>query len=513
MTVPEYQVHIDWDDDGTFTGTGEDVSERVDVGRSLVHVEYGRDQSRALAPTQPGLAGLDVNNETRDYTPGNTASPLYGLLGPGHRLRIQAVHASTTYPLYQGFVADYDVDPDVAEPRLHLSGIDALGRLAAVKLSTPLHHAIRTGEAIGLVLDAVGWPAADRDLDLGATTIPWWWEDGTDAAAAIDRIVQSEGPPALATVDSDGLFVFRDRHHRLQRAASLTSQVTFHCENEPVLSAQMSLDYGWSDIINDIAFDVPERQPGSAPAVVWDSDLAHSVADGETLSLTATSGDPFTGAVTPVEGTDYQLRSGTVEVSLSRTSGASVTILVKGVGGPAVIDSLQLRALPVSVARTVVVSVEDPASIQQYGRRSYPRQVPPWVNANDALAVAEVILGQRAHRLPTVTFMVKGLSDARLTQQLSRDLSDRITIDADTADLNDEFFIERISHDIDGIEHRTTFGCEQAVGQITDAFTFDVSGRGFDDGRFGLVGLDDPDAMFIFDHATQGQFDVGQFAH
>jgi hypothetical protein len=42
-------------------------------------------------------------------------------------------------------------------------------------------------------------------------------------------------------------------------------------------------------------------------------------------------------------------------------------------------------------------------------------------------------------------------------------------------------------------------------------FTFDVAGAGFDDGVFDPTGADNPENVFIFDHATQGQFDFGRF--
>jgi hypothetical protein len=130
---------------------------------------------------------------------------------------------------------------------------------------------------------------------------------------------------------------------------------------------------------------------------------------------------------------------------------------------------------------------------------------------NDAEAIADVILGQRAERLPIVTIRLFG-NDTRLTQQLTRDLSDRITIiDADTG-LNDEFYIEQIDHVISSSQqHETVFGCEKVPSTVGTPFTFDGTGKGFNDGAFGLTGLDDPATVFLFDHATQGKFDVGLF--
>ena len=77
-----------------------------------------------------------------------------------------------------------------------------------------------------VVLDAVGW-TGPRDLDLGATFVHWWWLEEVDAFTAVTDLVSSEGPPSIAYVGPDGTFIFRDRHHRLLRAASLTPQATF----------------------------------------------------------------------------------------------------------------------------------------------------------------------------------------------------------------------------------------------------------------------------------------------
>ncbi len=63
-----------------------------------------------------------------------------------------------------------------------------------------------------------------------------------------------------------------------------------------------------------------------------------------------------------------------------------------------------------------------------------------------------------------------------------------------------------------GPVHYVSFGCEQAGIVVSDnPFTFDKTGAGFDDGVFGGTGSDDPATVFIFDHPTQGQFDVGRF--
>ena len=114
------------------------------------------------------------------------------------------------------------------------------------------------------MLDALEWPTTKRDIDTGATTIRWWWEDNTDGLTALNRVVESEGLPALLTVDTSENVVFRDRHHRVTDAASLTSQATFRgTGTEPVHSGTMRYDHGLRDIINTVVWDIAEYAQGS----------------------------------------------------------------------------------------------------------------------------------------------------------------------------------------------------------------------------------------------------------
>lgn len=512
MAIADYEFHIDWNGNGDFSDISEDVTGDV-LRREPLSIVYGRDQTRSLSPMRAGEASFLLNNISRDYSPENDSSPLAGNILPGRPVRIRATHNLQTHSLFRGFTDDYDVLPDLTERAVKLTFLDALARFRGTEISTELHHGIRTGEAIGLILDAIGWPKADRDLDLGATFIRWWWKNETDAFTTLEEIVNSEGPPALATVGPDGKFVFRDRHHRLTDAASLTSQATFSdVDIEPVFSRPLIYDHGWRDIINSVTLSVQERSPTDVAEVVWSSDATYSIADGETLPVRTQLSDPVINAISPVAGIDYRIRSGTVTVSLIHTTGTAITISLTASGGPAIVDQLQLRAFPVEVRRTVQVHVEDSVSIDRYGRRTGSINA-PFANVHDALAIAEIILAHRAERLPIVQMLVINKTVERLTEQLGRDLSDRITIVEPELGLNDDFYIEQIAHhSIGSFRHETTFGCEQAPTQIDSAFTFDVAGRGFGDGKFGLGGLSDPDNIFRFDTAGQG-FDDGLLAY
>jgi len=517
-------LRIDWNNDGDYSDTGENVTSRV-LADSTLTVEYGRDQARALSPMASGRMAFELNNRSRDYSPENTASPLAGNVLPARRVRWQRTLSAVTYTMFQGFLDDFDVLPDLEQRSVRISCLDALARLRDTKISTTVYQGIRTGTAIGLVLDAIGWPATDRDLDPGATLIRFWWEDDTDAWQAVERLLNSEGPPSICYVDPDGKFVFRDRHHRLLRAASTTSQATFRGSGaEPLMSPPLVYDHGWRGVVNSITYSVGERAPAGELAVVWSSDETINLSEGQTIEITAQATDPFIGAVTPEAvvpsddpdqgpGADYTLLSGAVTFMLSRTTGASTTIRITATlgAGPVVLRGLRLRAYPVPVVTTVKVAAEDSSSIAKYGDRS-PSQDAPWVNRYDAEAIAHIMLAQRAERLPVVSMRLISGSDTRLTQQLARDLSDRVTIIEPETGLSDDFYIERAQHTVShgGLIHETVFGCEKVAPVVDPVFRFDTAGAGFDDGKFG-DGQDDPSNLFIFDVAGHG-FDDGVFA-
>jgi hypothetical protein len=497
------------------TGPGADITARVQ-SREPVTISYGRDQYRSLSPAGPAEASLLLDNRSRDYTPENATSPLAGYVLPNRGLLVEATWGGKAHTLFRGATDAFTVMPGREDRSVQVTVVDALAAFRGEVISTDLHVGIRTGQAVHAILDAVGWPAHARDVDAGATAIRFWWEEQTDAGAALDRVVRSEGPPATVFVSASGEFIFRDRHHRLIRDASVTSQATISATSEPAFSAPLVYDQGWRDIVNSVTLSVDDRSPAAELEAVWTSDATHLLASGETRTIRAELSDPVIGAVVPEPGVDYQLRSGDVTVSLSRTSGASITLFVTASGaGPAVLDTMQLRAYPVTVRSTTQVHAEDSTSIGRYGRRSYTQEA-PWACPADAEAIAETILAHYAERLPIVSFrMVSSESKpARLAQQLERDLSDRVTVVDPETGLDGPLFIDRIEHTISqaGRVVESTFGCEKAFVPAGNLLRFDVAGRGFDDGVFAERGVSEASTVFRFDVAGRG-LDDGVLAY
>ena len=516
MATADYDFLVDWNDDGDFSDTGEDITARVMRAGGAVKFAYGRDQARSLGAIRAGETGFRVNNESKDYSPDNASSPLFGNLRPGRPVLIQATFNSTTYELFKGFLDGYELRPASSGPStVEFTALDLLHRLGQAKFSTALHDSLQTGEALHVLLDEIGWPEDARDIDQGATTLRWWWEEGTDGFTALKRIIDSEGPPAFAFVGSGGMFVFRDRHHRFLRTESKTVQATFRASGtEPLFSEPMGYNVGWRDLINQVVIEVEERE-AQPVQTVWSTTSEYVLVAGETLTLDVKPNDPFLGAINPIVGTDIILRSGSSPtVNISRNSGQSLVLTVTATNNT-VIQQMRVRGQPVPVVRKVRVVAENTESIEKHGVRSDVEITPVWANVHDALAIGKVIVAQRGERLPVVSIAVNNGHADRLTQILSRDLSDRIhIIETNETGLDDDFFIEKIEHEITevGKKHVATFSCERAFIDNTatpNYFTFDKAGSGFNDGVFGEDGLIQSDKIFILgDVGDNGKLDV-----
>lgn len=505
-----WSVGIDWDADGYDAGD-DDVTSRA-LMPATIQAEYGRDQARALLPMTSGRATAELDNQDKELSPDNVDSALSGRILPARPWRVQARMDGVTYTVFAGHLDDYTLRPRLGERTVQISGLDAVARLKNTRISTALYEGVRTGTAIGHVLDAIGF-TGERDLDPGATVIRWWWAEDEDAFTAISELVESEGPGAFVHADANGGIVFRDRHHRLLNDASTTPQAFFEPGTD--LSFQdMTLDLGWSDIVNKIQTKVDEWDPAPVAETVWESADVRTIGASATLEIAVTVDDP----VVDPELT-FTTLAGSVTSAIVQNTAQGLTLQLTAGGADAVVQDLVVTGQPVQVRRSYQVEAEDSTSIGRYGERDPLQLRARWAGVHDAAALADLVLAARAERAPLVTItLISGTREAgdaaRVKQQLGRDLSDRVHIrELDNTCVDYDMFLERIKHRISdgGMLLATEFTLEKAAQQAANVFRFDDADYGFDNGVFAAAGLDDPEAIFIFDDADRG-FGEGVFA-
>ena len=132
-----------------------------------------------------------------------------------------AADPSQGHWLFTGFIESWDyrfLDGALggqSAPVVELTVVDGLKNLRNVKLDDVDYPQEQAGARIGRVLDALGWPAADRNLDPGHTAIQAANELTDETALShLDKVLLSE--LGALFVDSRNAMTFQERYRRLR---------------------------------------------------------------------------------------------------------------------------------------------------------------------------------------------------------------------------------------------------------------------------------------------------------
>jgi hypothetical protein len=186
----------------------------VDVSNLVDSIKTNRGRTANSDVFQTGTLSLRIIDQTGAFNPLNPASPYYSLLTPMRKVTITASYGTTTYPIFAGYITSYSTTTpkDVGEVvYTTISAVDGF-RLANNAQITTVSSATAgqtTGTRIGKLLDAIGWPSSQRDIDAGQTTVQA--DPGTlrNALGAMQNIESTEY--GALYMDALGNFVFQDR--------------------------------------------------------------------------------------------------------------------------------------------------------------------------------------------------------------------------------------------------------------------------------------------------------------
>ena len=477
MSNATYAVRVDWNADGDYLDTGEDVTSRV-LARQEVAIRRGRDQLSLLGGPIAGNCGFLLDNISRDYSPDNSSSPLSGNLLPQRKVNVQATFLGSIYDLVTGHIQRYTQNPRRNERSVSVQLLGSLAKLVTSteenKISTALYQDILTSTAIGYVLDAIGFPAGDRVIGTGLTTLSFWWLHGADPFQALVDLVMTEGPGTCCYEDGSGKIHFENRHYRLLTSRSVNSQATFSdvSSSEPAFGPEFSYEDGVEGIINICRLEVKKRAIAGSVAQVWQYGASLTLGPSEARSIAVVASDPFVEAVAPQAGTDYTVTAGSLaSVVLDRASGQSCTITLTAGTSGAVVTGLQLRAKAVSVTSTMLIqnTISTATSQTRYGQRPYKWPARAEIDPRVAQDFCNWIVQQYQEPRAKVRFQLVNRADSPLTQSLTREISDRITVVEPQTGLNGAFWIEQIEHKVRqaGGIHETIIGCERIIGNQT----------------------------------------------
>lgn len=180
---------------------------------------------------EAGTMQITLDNSDRRFDPTNLAGPYVAAgatqVKAGRAIRLRAIWASVTYDLFRGFVD---------EPRLTyvqrgpatttLTATDGTAAVANYDQNggATVGAGEDTGARINRILDNMGWPAVERNIAVGKTTV-----QGTDlsANAWAEIVLTSDTELGEVYFDVDGKLTFRNRHALSTDTRSNTPQAVF----------------------------------------------------------------------------------------------------------------------------------------------------------------------------------------------------------------------------------------------------------------------------------------------
>ena len=500
MVVATYKLQVDWNNDGDWGDTGEEI----DMGRVRgITCSFGRDRASQLTGrSKSGKLRATLDNRSGDYNPFNTASPIYGNILPGRPVRLLGTSATQSdQAIWQGYLVRIT-------PRVFLGGdatatLEATGPLGQINLDqieVAMVTAQRTDQVVDDILDAAGWAAGSsyRTLDTGKTTISRYWKAQSYAIPALQEVESTEG--GLVREGKDGKIVFDNRHHRLA-GVGLTSQATYSDASGAARGySGLTMDDPLPHIFNQFSTEVQGYTTASV-AVLWtlseSGSSSPSIAPGVArtwiarypTTASANSAEAVNAWTTTAATTDMVANAAAdgsgsnvtsdIGIADSKNSETMAITLTNNSSVIAYVTKLQARGTAVSADDPVTIQATDSTSQTAFGKRTWPSRTKFIPDTDEAVDWADFNLS--IYKDPTAMLQMTYIANRdtnALNEMLDRDISERVTVvAANTADLdiNRDFFIEAVHHQISANRlHRVTYLLSDAE-QFSDFWVWGTS--------------------------------------
>tara|TARA_R110000824_G_scaffold238121_7_gene426923 strand:+ start:5852 stop:7423 length:1572 start_codon:yes stop_codon:yes gene_type:complete len=503
MAKGSYVLAVDWNNDGDFSDSGEDITART------MNIEFTRGNDYASQLVGKGVAGVlnaVINNESGDYSTFNASGGLYGNLVPGRTVKLTGNDGSTTRTLWTGFIDSIEPVPSVNGANLaKLKAIGPLGYLNKFEVSTALFANLYTGALIGKILDAAGWDADDRDIDTGIIALPRFWVQRTKTLQALRLIEDTE--TGHLEESATGNIVYRDRHARSKDTASTVSQATYSDASGAALSySQVQQIDPLKFIYNELAAKITplsgswilgtsaldkDTQMGVDAEVLWTypetGPSSPTISAGATRTFVAqypNSGSGTTSSAVDfwtdlTATTDYLANDSSDGSGANRTANMSISLtkraqsmditITNGHSGTVYITKLQAQGHKITTKDNFEISATDSTSQTAYGRRTYPHPGKFIPDSEEAQNWADFHVSAWKDPVPLLRITLVGnRSSATLTDIMSRNISDLVTVTASNdagLGISEGFFVENLHHSIDAqLNHRATYTLSQSAG-------------------------------------------------
>lgn len=315
--------------------------------------------------------------------------------------------------LFTGRIEDIEPSGGIGNRKVLITAYDGLRDLAEVDVPAELQKAIRTDEGITAVLDASGWPAAERSLDAGNDTLGYWWTPGGEKAKqTCDDLARSEFGAFYMTAEGKAKFVNR-RNYNTAEAVGTLDQADV---------ADVLIKRPWETVYNVVTVRCNPLKMLPAAALWTLEDTGVYVEPGGSVELWAEYQDGRGNAcaaenvISPVATTDYAgnaVAGGggtdmTADMAVAAniySAWAKLTVTNTHATASLYITLLRIRGDAITQSPTPVRR-EDAASQAIYGKRALTFDVPWQQSINTATDLADTLVNFYADPRPAVDVML-----------------------------------------------------------------------------------------------------------
>uniref|UniRef100_A0A6M3KEN4 Putative tail protein n=2 Tax=viral metagenome TaxID=1070528 RepID=A0A6M3KEN4_9ZZZZ len=469
-SAANYVIEVDWNNDGDFYDTYDDISS------DIKSVSYSRGKSDELGKAEVGQLSITLNNADAKYTPGGGGVISASLL-PKRPMQVWALYNGTKYDGFYGFIEEIIPHPHLSEQDCIITAVDGIDFLSRHDVSTALYKDAATGTIHGYILDDAGWSATMRSIDAGLDTVPYWYGQDVKARFAQEEI--DDTAQGFSYISGNGYFNFEDRYHK-SSATHQTSQATF-TNTMTYITESLNPRNVYNTITATIApFELQSE------AELWRLEEVPSIDIGDTqvwwgeasVISGSSSNAVFVDAwVTPVSTTDYTANSQADGLGTDMTSDIAITttkfaktikLSIKNNGTAlAYITLLKARGTYYDDQTKVTRKAEDTTSQTAYQKRTLEIGGKYLDDTTQAEGLIRVALGKYKEPRKEIGMTVMNQDAATLTQILSLEISDRITVVNTLLGINADYFIDYMQHGISsgGKLHTVTYRLADCINE------------------------------------------------
>lgn len=436
------------------------------LGLTLQHGIAGSGPTDNVAGT--GTASFALRNSTLNsggllgyYSP-NHANVRSGWgLGIGCRVRIQDPVTLTYWTRFRGRIDSIDPTPGrYAERVVHVTAVDWMDEAARFALTPQIGEQVnQSWDAIlTAILAQMSTQPAAVNLSSGTETYPFALDTSANAQqralSEFKKLANSEA--GMIYMKADGTFRCEDRHARMTTAASVWTLADTEYQALELPSTR-------DDIINTVRTTTHSKLvDAAATAVVYSQANTVALDPTSTKLLLGPYRDADTGETigatdvqVQVAGVDYIANAAEDGSGADVTSSVSVLVNIGASGAQftvtnSSVSTVYLRTLRLLGKRvldrgTTQHPATDSTSIGLHGEHAVEFDMPYQSSAVVGQGAADFFLGKFKNPLAQARrITVLATTAALLTQVLTRDISDRITLSETVTGVSDDFFINAV---------------------------------------------------------------------